>query len=779
MSEKKGIEKGAQGMLRRVVMFVLMVTIVLTGVMQDGGEVHAREAGGGSIKGTSKVEYVDAKKYIPSKYVITPEFKKGKSELDIVSLGGARTKSVNGEDLIVQPPNSARGKLIFTYKKIANYKGRDVDLQFEVMGWGPGYFAKGSNYFLFYKNSIEFAMEGYNYVEVRATYRFTGPKGTIGELVPASGLGTYMNVIDLDINQYMSFTGMQYNRINKMYVYKNETWVDRWTETVNGDQRMAIGAKFYRNLTLDSPLDIKRGSVLFLVDGNEFRFLWSRDWTRPNHHGGYPIKGQNRGAKLSNPQRFLYTPDKPMATKPEKPTKRIRVGNRDRTTSTLTDLGGTINYRIYHTVPREASAFYYKSYVLKDALHPALTVKASDIQVYNNKGSRVTGQFDVAVKATGSGAKRHDVVTVKAKNSKRAEFHDKYYRFDIPAKLKSPAHVIGTLGLTGNVSIKNKGSININSVTREDYDTNEVTTNIRGIPEEYTKELEVEKVWKGDHKSDRPTEIDVELLKDGKVYQTATLTQDSGWKHTFTGLPLFKGNGWTFSKYTVREVGEKHYKSKVEQVSTSISLDKYRITNTWDGPEPTPPKIVKAVSVEKYARPSEPFYFDVDVTLPDDLIGYHSLQIEDVMDNRFDILGVEYSVLGGAQEEVLNLTHSTAGRKLYREFSRDWLEPRKGKTLRMRIHAKIKENLKIEKIKNEAVTFPNDTPNIVSNAVYVQPHPVEVGFKDIQIDTARKVSGLPVDINFNVREYNTSHLNDTFDVKPEGWTQEDVDWLLE
>src|SRR5699024_5991540 len=136
-------------------------------------------------------------------------------------------------------------------------------------------------------------------------------------------------------------------------------------------------------------------------------------------------------------------------------------------------------------------------------------VKASDIQVYNNKGSRVTGQFDVAVKATGSGAKRHDVVTVKAKNSKRAEFHDKYYRFDIPAKLKSPAHVIGTLGLTGNVSIKNKGSININSVTREDYDTNEVTTNIRGIPEEYTKELEVEKVWKGDHKSDRPTEIDV------------------------------------------------------------------------------------------------------------------------------------------------------------------------------------------------------------------------------------------------------------------------------
>ncbi len=74
--------------------------------------------------------------------------------------------------------------------------------------------------------------------------------------------------------------------------------------------------------------------------------------------------------------------------------------------------------------------------------------------------------------------------------------------------------------------------------------------------------ISVIKVWKDDgNESDRPDSITVELLRDGKVYDTKQLSKSNNWRYTWNGLS--KGNTWVINevgapsdKYTVTTVSE-------------------------------------------------------------------------------------------------------------------------------------------------------------------------------------------------------------------------------
>lgn len=65
------------------------------------------------------------------------------------------------------------------------------------------------------------------------------------------------------------------------------------------------------------------------------------------------------------------------------------------------------------------------------------------------------------------------------------------------------------------------------------------------------------KIWKDEgNESDRPDSVTVELLCDGKLYDTKTLNKSNNWRYTWSGLA--KGNTWTINevgapsdKYTV------------------------------------------------------------------------------------------------------------------------------------------------------------------------------------------------------------------------------------
>lgn len=88
--------------------------------------------------------------------------------------------------------------------------------------------------------------------------------------------------------------------------------------------------------------------------------------------------------------------------------------------------------------------------------------------------------------------------------------------------------------------------------------------------------VEVEKIWddKG-HENKRPTAIEVQLIRDGEIYETVSLSASNGWKYLWEGLEA--GRDWT-----IKEKSTPYgYTASIKQ-----SGGKYTITNTYEPPSP-------------------------------------------------------------------------------------------------------------------------------------------------------------------------------------------------
>ena len=84
-----------------------------------------------------------------------------------------------------------------------------------------------------------------------------------------------------------------------------------------------------------------------------------------------------------------------------------------------------------------------------------------------------------------------------------------------------------------------------------------------------TTRVDVTKVWKGDTQQARPGSIQVQLIRDGEVYDTATLAAGNNWKHSWSGLDA--SHDWLVREKNVPE----GYVVAVERDSTDVT-----ITNT-------------------------------------------------------------------------------------------------------------------------------------------------------------------------------------------------------
>lgn len=95
------------------------------------------------------------------------------------------------------------------------------------------------------------------------------------------------------------------------------------------------------------------------------------------------------------------------------------------------------------------------------------------------------------------------------------------------------------------------------------------------VPEEDTIERRVLKVWKKDSEKVRPTQITIQLLRDGTVYDTVTLTKDNNWRYTWKELPEYRGDGSRIV-WQVTEKGLKDYTVLVTQEGIT-----FVVTNTY------------------------------------------------------------------------------------------------------------------------------------------------------------------------------------------------------
>ncbi len=94
-----------------------------------------------------------------------------------------------------------------------------------------------------------------------------------------------------------------------------------------------------------------------------------------------------------------------------------------------------------------------------------------------------------------------------------------------------------------------------------------------------TIDIDVEKIWNDNNNSDgkRPASITVELLANGTVADTITVTAADGWKGTFEGLVEYDKDGNKIT-YTVREGNVDEYESSV----SGNAEEGFTIKNSYD-----------------------------------------------------------------------------------------------------------------------------------------------------------------------------------------------------
>lgn len=111
------------------------------------------------------------------------------------------------------------------------------------------------------------------------------------------------------------------------------------------------------------------------------------------------------------------------------------------------------------------------------------------------------------------------------------------------------------------------------------------------VPETVTRK--VLKVWKDEgHEKERPQEITVQLLQDGRVFDTVILNADNNWRYTWTDLD--SDHKWTLVENEVED-----YTAIVTQEGIT-----FVVTNTYDEDVPEPP--VPPSNPEKPTPPGLP-----------------------------------------------------------------------------------------------------------------------------------------------------------------------------
>lgn len=101
-------------------------------------------------------------------------------------------------------------------------------------------------------------------------------------------------------------------------------------------------------------------------------------------------------------------------------------------------------------------------------------------------------------------------------------------------------------------------------------------TDIPSGPSGNTTSVIVEKVWQGND-ADRPTSVEVQLLKDGNPEATVTLSEQNGWEHRWTGLSCF--HTWTVAERNVPN-----------GYTVSVERDGKQFTITNEAGEEIPPE---------------------------------------------------------------------------------------------------------------------------------------------------------------------------------------------
>ncbi len=292
----------------------------------------------------------------------------------------------------------------------------------------------------------------------------------------------------------------------------------------------------------------------------------------------------------------------------------LKNGAPFKTATVKADADGNWKYR-FTDLPKYENGQEVKYSVTENAVEAYNT----KIEGYNIKNSYTPKKTSVTVTkswddANNQDGKRPDSVKVQLygdgnKVGNEVELTDGNWTYtwnNLPEKkagktIKYTVKEVGTAdGYTTSYSDENQGNI--------------VITN-KHVPE--TTSVEGQKTWDDSNNQDgkRPSEITVNLLKNGAPFKTATVKADAdgNWKYRFTDLPKYE-NGQEV-KYSVTENAVEAYNTKIEGYNiknsytpeeTSVTVTKnWKDANDRDRIRPRSIKVQLYANGEKKGKPVE------------------------------------------------------------------------------------------------------------------------------------------------------------------------------
>ena len=110
-----------------------------------------------------------------------------------------------------------------------------------------------------------------------------------------------------------------------------------------------------------------------------------------------------------------------------------------------------------------------------------------------------------------------------------------------------------------------------------------------------TEDIDVSIEWNDGNSADRPKEVMLSVLRNGRPYDTLTLSADDGWKCTLTGCLKYDGTGaeyeYTISADDIRNYSRSESRSEDKYIFTYTELINISGTKTWSGCDKYPESI--------------------------------------------------------------------------------------------------------------------------------------------------------------------------------------------
>ncbi|MGX7119290.1 isopeptide-forming domain-containing fimbrial protein, partial [Enterococcus rotai] len=410
----------------------------------------------------------DYNTWIPSEYNLSIKFT---PETKVEGWGGViATEAPNQK--VMQVPANKQGALGLWYRNIGMYNGELVDIKvtFDSYTLNLGAGSQPFGVLRFFEK--EMTQDIFGIYDIKETFSFYKS----GTLTPISVKGA-LTFGDIDYAEELVFPNFDASNWHKTYVHHQNQLGYGMT---GNELRFVGGGKDAQkeNTPQAFATGIFQGSSVTIKYEDKPRNVVTK-WPTGNGGQGYTFI-------------LMTTNARPF----EAPLIKKQVSDSNETkvvTNTLVSKEEGFTYTFETRIPKERKEWWYNSFQITDKLPNGIETNGSIVVKDSVRNENLTSQFTSNVDANNN-------LTVKAINTKQANFYDKVLEVTVPVKLNAKVNLNSYPVIDGFAQITNKATVmtqTFDNIQRNEV-SNTVTTKVPFDPPKPTIQKKVRNITTGE-----------------------------------------------------------------------------------------------------------------------------------------------------------------------------------------------------------------------------------------------------------------------------------------